>query len=123
MSEGMTMKEQMELLIILQDLDMMISELGDKNVSSKVKKMGFELDGQDQLVESRSEVASRIDKRVIAHYDKLLKRFPRAVVPVKDGICLGCFMRQPATRKPTALDLLVEVCQNCQRILFDLRSF
>lgn len=117
------MKEQMELLIILQDLDMMTAELSDKNVASKVKKLGFELDGQDALRESRNEIAAKLDKAVLSHYERLHTKFPRAVVPVKDGICLGCFVRQPATRKPTQLDLLVTTCQRCQRILFDLRIF
>ena len=116
-------KEQMELLIILQDLDMMITELSDKSVTNKVKKMGFELDGQDTLNESRAEVAAKLDKQVLAHYERLHSRYPRAVVPVRDGICLGCFVRQPATRKPTPLDLLVDTCQRCSRILFDLRIF
>ena len=117
------MKEQMELLIILQDLDMMIAELADKNHSSKVKKMGFDIAGADKLTESRAEVAGRVNKQVLAHYEKLHGKFPRAVVPVRDGICLGCFVRQPATRKPTASDLLVTVCQRCSRILFDIRIF
>jgi predicted nucleic acid-binding Zn-ribbon protein len=112
----------MELLIILQDLDMMLAEISDAAVSTKVKKMGLKLDGHDKLRESRTEVASRVDRALLAHYDKLHTKFPRAVVPVKDGICLGCFVRQPATRKPKELDLAVATCQRCQRILFDLRD-
>lgn len=119
----MRAKEQMELLIILQDLDMMMTEISDKSVSSKVKKLGFEIDGYDKLAESRAEVAAKVDRAVLAHYEKLHTRFPRAVVPVKDGICLGCFIRQPATRKPKELDLVVATCQKCQRVLFDLREF
>ncbi len=58
---------------------------------------------------------------VLARYRFIRQRRPGqpAVVPVKDGACTGCFMRLPPQlyiqlQRQNSL----EVCQNCNRILF-----
>ena len=38
------MHPQLELLIMMQDLDLMISELGDSSTASQEKEMGFSID-------------------------------------------------------------------------------
>ncbi len=117
------MNEQLELLLILQDLDLLMAEMADRNISRRVRRMGFEIDGREKVEESRQLIADKLDSPLLHHYERLHDRFGRAIVPVRDGICLGCFVRQPATRKQTALDLPINTCQRCQRFLLDLKIF
>ena len=89
------MNPLLEQVIILQDLDLMIREISDKKTATKLRKIGFEIDEAGRLEEARSEIASKVDRQVLSAYDKLMKRYPRAVVPVKNGTCLACFIKQP----------------------------
>lgn len=67
----------------------------------------------------RDEVVAKIDKRLIAKYEHVLKRRQIAVVPVVDGTCQGCHMKVP----PQLNNILarfesVETCPACQRLLY-----
>ena len=52
-----------------------------------------------------------------------VERFPRAIVPMRDGICFGCFVRQPhkASVDPTEDPDELELCQRCGRLLARFR--
>jgi predicted nucleic acid-binding Zn-ribbon protein len=51
-------------------------------------------------------------------YLRMRRRYgATAIVPVERGICMGCFMRQPAVPKEIEED--VYECQNCGRFLYE----
>jgi len=107
------LKEQLELLVSLQDLDMMIREV------EEVKEIGFEVPGKEKLQEARDELTAKITKPLLFNYEKLKKRYKRAIVPVKDDVCLGCFMKVPTqliTRGRS--DQQVINCEGCGRVLY-----
>lgn len=108
---------RLEQIIILQDLDLMIREMGDQKTASQLRKFGFALDESSKLVEARREIAAGIDRDVLAAYDRLMSRYPRAVVPVKNGICLACFIKQPTQLSAADLEK-VRFCEQCKRILY-----
>ena len=104
----------------IQDLDLMIRELGDEKAASAEKKMGFELSGPETLNKARQQLAKKVEGEWLRAYDRIAKRYPRAIVPVRDGICFGCFTRQPSksiTADSAKTDEL-EICQRCGRIMF-----
>lgn len=106
---------QIEFLVTLQDLDMMIKDVED------VTELGFEVhgDGKVTLTKAREDLVTKIDKPLLGQYERLRKRYKRAIVPVKDYTCFGCFMRVPTsltTHGPT--DKQVHLCENCGRILY-----
>ena len=72
---------------MLQDLDMMIREVDD------VKELGFDVPSVNKLDEAREELKTQIGKPLHATYERLRGRYKRAIVPVKDDTCLGCFIR------------------------------
>ncbi len=117
------MNQQVELLTRLQDLDLMIRELGDEAGVSAEKKLGFELRGLDTLKSARGQLAAEIDSELLKKYDRVRGRFPRAVVPMRDGVCFGCFVRQPAKRAVGGVEDpdAIEGCSHCGRILFRIR--
>lgn len=107
-------KKELELLVALQDLDMMIDEI------SEVKRLGFKAEGEDNLLKAREELISRISKSLLYSYEKLKKRYKRAIVPVKeDNTCLGCFIRLPTSLSSKGrADSEVIYCEACGRILY-----
>lgn len=107
------LNKQLEFLVALQDIDIMLRDIDE------VKELGFEVGGRDKLQEARDELARRISKPLLYGYEKLRKRYRRAIVPVKDDVCLGCFMRIPtslSTRGRSDQDVLS--CEGCGRILY-----
>jgi predicted nucleic acid-binding Zn-ribbon protein len=109
----------LEQIIILQDLDLMIRELSDKKTTTKLRKIGFEIDEAETLQEARGEIAARIDRDLLAAYERLMMRYPRAVVPVKSGVCLACFIKQPTKYSSTDTGA-VRFCHQCKRILYTI---
>jgi len=111
------MTSRLEQIIILQDLDLMIREMSDQKTTSQLRKIGFEFDEVATLREARDEIASRVDRDLLNSYDRLMKRYPRAVAPVKSGICLACFIKQPTQLSAADLEK-VRFCEQCKRILY-----
>ncbi|MDZ7262615.1 MAG: C4-type zinc ribbon domain-containing protein [candidate division KSB1 bacterium] len=106
-------KKELELLVALQDLDMMLSEL------TEVEKLGFDVKGKDKLQEAREELVSKISKPLVYSYEKLRQRYKRAIVPVKGDACLGCFMRLPTSLSVRGRDdSVIHYCEGCGRILY-----
>ncbi|KAA3660377.1 MAG: hypothetical protein DWQ10_06800 [Calditrichaeota bacterium] len=109
------MKNQLDKLVALQDLDLMLQEL------KEVEALGFDVksEGSDTLKNARSEMISKIPKPLLGNYERLRKRYKRAIVPIKDDKCLGCFMKLP-TYLLTHMqrDEQVITCEGCGRILY-----
>ncbi|MFZ5515292.1 MAG: hypothetical protein ACOY90_01555 [Candidatus Zhuqueibacterota bacterium] len=107
-------KKDIEKLVALQDLDMMIEEI------SEVKRLGFVAEREEELVKARDELASKISKPLLYSYEKLKKRYKRAIVPVQeDNICLGCFIKLPTSISTVGrTDSTVFYCEGCGRILY-----
>lgn len=107
------MIKHLELLVALQDLDVMITDIDE------VKQIGFEVEGRVKLEEARSELAKKLSKPLFYNYENLRKRYKRAIVPVKDDVCLGCFMRIPTSLMTRGRsDQEVINCEGCGRILY-----
>jgi len=107
------MLKHLELLVVLQDLDVMITDIDE------VKQIGFRVGGKEKLKEARSQLAEKLSKSLLYNYENLRKRYKRAIIPVKDDICLGCFMRIPTsliTRGRS--DQEVINCEGCGRVLY-----
>ncbi len=103
----------LENLVKLQDLDLMIEE------SEEVAKLGFTLTGCSELKTAREEMATKISKPLLFRYERLRGKLKRAVVPVKNDVCLGCFLRQPTSigaQGREGHDLFT--CENCGRMLY-----
>lgn len=111
------MTSRLEQIIILQDLDLMMREMSDQATTSQLRKIGFELDEVATLRQTRDEIAAKIDRDLLNTYDRLMKRYPRAVAPVRGGVCLACFIKQPTQLSASDLEK-VRFCEQCKRILY-----
>ena len=110
------MNPQLETLIMLQDLDLMIKEMSDQKTASQMSRIGFEVNAVGSLTEARAEMAAKIDPDHLAIYERLMQRYQRAIVPIRNGICLACFMKQPT--KYSVTDQKILKCHHCNRFLY-----
>jgi C4-type zinc ribbon domain len=113
------MNDQLEALILLQDIDLMIREVRDPEISRHEARLGFSFGDVTGLVRDRDRLAKRLDERLLQTYERMSRRFTRVVVPVEGSICQGCRISLPtstAGRSTNATTL--ENCENCGRILY-----
>ena len=85
----------LQRLVMLQDLDCMISEVASKDGRKIQKKMGLTVKGEEKLQEAKEALEQSIPPAVLFKYHKLMKRFGRAVAPVVDSSCMGCYVMVP----------------------------
>ncbi len=111
--------DRLQKLSHLQDLEMMIHEAEDANSKEREEGMGFRMMGLEKLHSARDKRRMQIDQRDLRLFDRIVKRHLRAIVPVEDRICLGCYMALPTSVNPPsgAQDRLL-TCENCGRILY-----
>ncbi len=110
------MNDDLAHLVKLQDMDNMIRDASEHGTE---KTLGFEVGGLPLLMAAREKLRQEIPKRWLGLYERLAGRYGRAVVPVEDRICLGCFMSLPtaASTKPGD-DAEPTLCEGCGRILY-----
>lgn len=104
-------------IVLLQDLDLMIREARDPAQSEAAGRLGFGVTGLAGLEAARDEMARGLERRILRLYEVAAGRYQgRAVVPVKDRVCLGCSALQP-TSFGSELERVAS-CQSCGRILY-----
>jgi predicted nucleic acid-binding Zn-ribbon protein len=112
------MREEFKLLVALQDLDIMIKEVEEKKTSDKLKGMGFQLDGLEELQKGRAKLAEKIPVALKNRYEKLTGHYKMAIIPVTGNKCLGCFVKLPTSFFSSAYSSELLTCENCGRLLF-----
>jgi len=113
------MNEILQNLVILQDLDEMISEAENTDILDQQEKMGFEIKGVEKLKDARQEVADKIPSETLNHYKKILKRYGRAIAPVSGNMCLGCFITIPTSLSSKEIgNQVLRNCESCGRFLY-----
>jgi len=114
------MNKELEKLISLHDLDVMISDLANKDIRKQEKKLGLSpASAVKELQKMRQVLADTIDRKHRDMYDRLAGHYGNAVVPVVNQRCSGCF-----TQLPTAFfaspdrNVQVETCPSCGRFIY-----
>lgn len=101
----------------------MIREAEDPGRREELEKLGFSLDNLEQLRTARKKLTARIDRRFLSIYERLSAKYGRAVVPVENKTCLGCFQAVPSSFfSEVTANTPVKTCENCGRILYLLVS-
>ncbi len=120
------------LLELLEEVETLQSQINDQQslltekretiatrkaeTSSELEKLSKEL---SSFQKERQKIIDLLDKRLLARYDRIRRRFPNAVVSVERGTCMGCHVNVPPQ---VYINLLkgdeVLNCPNCQRIMY-----
>lgn len=106
------------LLVALQDLEEMIREAEDPSQRAKLEAMGFPVTGIEELRKALQALEAEISPAMLGRYRRLRQRTGRAIVPVVNGACTGCFNNTPASFRSSVHDGKVINCENCGRMLY-----
>jgi predicted nucleic acid-binding Zn-ribbon protein len=107
------MHKDLELLIKLHDLDTMIRD------ASEEEDLGFVFRNLKSLLQARDSIREQISPETLFHYDKLFAKFGRAIAPVNQGVCYGCFLQLPTIFVQESKENQgLEICPKCRRFLY-----
>lgn len=121
------MHPQLEILLQIQDLRSQHRELVENEAGREVEEREFNIDVDEAI----SQLEARIDdlqQELPAPIRNRLARFTRgagarAVVPVINGICYGCFSALPtASMTDLQRNDRVNACEHCGRFLYVVSS-
>ena len=113
------LKDKLDALFRLQDLDIMIRELQDPITRGHEEKLGFRVGQLEKLQLARTRLAEKIKTPDLRLYERIARRFTHAIVPVEERTCLGCYMALPTSAVSLRTDPEhIRVCENCGRILY-----
>ncbi len=103
-------------MIALQDLMQLKRDLQD----NKYEEIGFETDGAIDIDAEIDSLREEIDRPLLRRFDQIATKFDRPLVPVRNGVCYGCFVKYP-TAKLSELGDVAITCESCGRLLYRIR--
>ena len=107
-------KSQLERLVLYQDIHLMLKETLEEE-----KKMGFRVEGIEELEKALKDIENSIDIRYIRIFKRLSTEYKRPVAPVQDNVCFGCFAKLPTSYVSRGRDhQRIFTCEQCGRILY-----
>lgn len=116
------MHPQLEILLQIQDLKAQHRELSATEGERQVEEQEFQVDIEGalkQLEEKISELESELSPAVRARYHRISAGRGRAVVPVINGLCYGCFVAIPtALASEMTQNEELRHCDHCGRFLY-----
>lgn len=115
------MHPQLELLLELQDLNTQRQSLASDGLEG-VEAEVFELRPEEalEILDAKiEELAGRLDAPVRSRFVDTSNSLGRAVAPVLNGICYGCFVAVPtAWSSEVSRNDRINVCDHCGRFLY-----
>jgi predicted nucleic acid-binding Zn-ribbon protein len=118
------MHPQLELLLQIQDLKSQRRELLDNESGRTVEEQEFNINIEDAVAELDTrieELKQELPPQVRGRLERFARTSGRAVVPVLNGICYGCFTAVPtASLNAIGRNDDVNHCENCGRFLYVL---
>ena len=113
------MHPQLELLLEIQDLKSQIRDMEAAEESREIERDIFQVQPEDAIEQMNAkigEMEDQLEADVASRYRLVSRRRGRAVVPVLNGVCYGCFMAMPTgvDRKNEKL----KWCENCGSFVY-----
>jgi predicted nucleic acid-binding Zn-ribbon protein len=106
-----------DAVLDLQDLDLMLEELESAAAQRRLARLGFaSVPAAGAPRAERERMMETLERRWAQHYDRAHQRYGRAVVRVRERVCLGCHITLPTSAAPGSGEWLT-VCESCGRIL------
>ena len=115
------MHAQLELLLEIQDLQTQRSGMTDGSLADMESDVfAVPIDEAISVLDEKvGELEGRLKEDVRARYRRMAGKGMRAVSPVLNGICYGCFTAVATARASEAgRNSRVENCEHCGRFLY-----
>ena len=114
------MHPQLEILLELQDLKAQVREMAEEEETSlEIEREVFRVKPEDALAQLNAkilEMEKALDPDVASRYELIASRRSRAVAPVLDGVCYGCFTAMPTAMVRTNDE--VRWCEHCGSFVY-----
>ena len=114
------MKTELEVLVILNDIELMIDDLGKGNDEVE-KQLGFDVSRKEQLEEARQRTREKCAPKILSRYDRIRGKYGKVIAPVFDGVCYGCFQRLPTQLAQVNQNEEILTCPHCGRFLYFMK--
>ena len=114
------MKEELEYLVILNDIELLIDDLG-KGTDAIERQLGFDVSRREQLDVARQRTREKCNPDLLRRYDRIRQKYGKVIAPVFDGICYGCFQRLPTQLAQVNQNEAILACPHCGRFLYFMR--
>ncbi|HLU24777.1 MAG TPA: hypothetical protein VKZ58_03665 [Longimicrobiales bacterium] len=118
------MHPELEILLQLQDLKAQRRELEEDHAERQVEVQEFNIDvarAIEELDRKIQEMEEQLSPAIRSRYRRISEGRGRAVVPVINGICYGCFESIPtAVAGDIRQNATLRHCEHCGRFLYIL---
>lgn len=118
------MDPQLEVLLQIQDLKAQRRELREGGLERQVQEDAFHMKVEAAIAQLDDKVAEVIDElspAVRRRYERVSRGTERAIAPVINGVCYGCFVAIPTSIAADAGERAkLRACENCARFLYFL---
>lgn len=104
------------LLIALQDLMQLKRDLRDHRYGA----LGFEIGDEASIDAAIDSLKKEIDPRVMRRFETIARKYDRPLVPIRDEVCYGCFVKTPTAKLPSVGEGPPATCENCGRLLYQI---
>lgn len=104
-------------LIALQDLLQLKRDISDHSY----EEIGFESVDSSAVDEEIESLKAEIEPEIMRRFDTILRKYERPLVPMRRGVCYGCFVKFPAGRMAELLEQDAPIlCESCGRMLYQI---
>lgn len=114
------MKEELDFLVILNDIDLMLDDLTKGNDAIE-KELGFDVSRKPQLEDARDRTREKCNPALLRRYDRIRQKYGKVIAPVFDGVCYGCFQRLPTQLAQVNQNEETLSCPHCGRFLYFMK--
>lgn len=104
-------------MLELHEVDGLGDELESPEGRRRLTRLGFAPGTAESLARERERLLEAMGRRWAQHYRRARQRYGRAVVRVRERVCVGCFITLSTSASPGPGEVLT-VCESCGRILY-----
>ena len=106
-----------ERLIALQDLLQLKRDLKDRSY----EELGFETGDVSAIDAEIQSLEEEIEPAIMRRYQAIRRKYDRPLVPVRRGVCYGCFVKFPTARLSEMSEQDAPIlCESCGRMLYQI---
>jgi predicted nucleic acid-binding Zn-ribbon protein len=114
---GRSLETTIDLLIALQDLLQLKRDL----VDNTYEELGFETGDLTAIDDEIESLKSEIDPAIMRRYETIRRKYDRPLVPMRRGVCYGCFVKFPVGRMAEVSEREGPIqCESCGRMLYQI---
>ena len=109
---------ELQAVLELHDLDQLLEFIHDESRASRLRRLGYAIEGLPVLERERERLAGSLDRRWLSLYERSLGRYGRGVTLVRERVCQGCFVTLPTSAAPAPGEAQLHLCESCGRLLY-----